>query len=92
MAKNFRILSKEANNRSVRIQLHGDFDGTSAHELANILKKYDASYPKVEIDTEGLKSINGFGLDVLTLRLKSLRRSHAGIIFTGRFKGNFIES
>lgn len=92
MAKNFRILSKEENNRSVRIQLKGDFDGTSAHELANILNKYDASYPKVEIDTEGLKSVNVFGLDVFTLRLKLLRRSHARIIFTGRFKFNFLQS
>ena len=92
MAKNFKILSREENNRSVRLQLRGDFDGTSAHELANMLNKYDARYPKVEIDTEGLKSINVFGLDVLTLRLKSLRRSHAGIAFTGRFKANFVES
>ncbi|MBI5064471.1 MAG: hypothetical protein HZB87_13640 [Desulfatitalea sp.] len=92
MAKNFRMLSKEENNRSVRIQLRGDFDGTSAHELANILNKYDARYPQVEIDTEGLKSIDVFGLDVLILRLKSLPRSHARIIFTGRFKSDFSES
>ncbi len=92
MAKNFRMLSREENNRSVRIELRGDFDGTSAHELANILNKYDARYPKVEIDTEGLKSIDVFGLDVLILRLKLLRRSHARIIFTGRFKSDFSES
>jgi anti-anti-sigma factor len=92
MAQNFRILSKEANDRSVRIQLRGDFDGTSAHELANMLNKYGERYPNVEIDTEGLKSINVFGLDVLALRLKSLRRFRAGIIFTGRFKANFIQS
>ncbi len=92
MANNFRILSKEENNRSIRIQLRGDFDGTSAHELANMLNKYDAPYPQVEIDTEGLKSINVFGLDVLALRLKLLRRSHARIVFTGRFKANFVES
>lgn len=92
MAKNFRILSKHESNRSVRIQLKGDFDGTSAHELANVLNKYGASYPKVEIDTEGLRSIDVFGLDVIFLRLKSRPRSHASIIFTGRFKSNFTES
>ncbi len=92
MAKNFRILSRQESNRSIRIQLRGDFDGTSAHELANVLNKYGASYPKVEIDTEGLRSIDGFGLDVIIVRLKSLPRAHARIIFTGRFKSNFIGS
>jgi anti-anti-sigma regulatory factor len=92
MAKNFRILSKEENNRSVRIQLSGDFDGTSAHELANMLNKYGGSYPRVEIDTQGLKSIEVFGLDVLAVRLKSLRRCHPTIVFTGRFKATFVES
>ena len=92
MARNFRIQSKEANHRSIRIQLRGDFDGTSAHELANILHKYDGRYPRVEIDTEGLKSIDVFGLDVLILRLKTMPRSDVRIHFTGRFKSTFIES
>jgi stage II sporulation protein AA (anti-sigma F factor antagonist) len=90
MAKNFRVLSGEKNNRLVRIQLQGDFDGTSAHELVNILHYYLASYPKVAIDTEGLKTINAFGLDVFLMRIKLLRRHHARIVFTGRHKLNFI--
>jgi stage II sporulation protein AA (anti-sigma F factor antagonist) len=91
MAKNFRALSKGINSRSVRIQLQGDFDGTSAHELANILNTYDNNYPRVTIDTEGLKSINAFGLDVFIIRLKSMRRSYARIVFTGKFKANFVQ-
>jgi stage II sporulation protein AA (anti-sigma F factor antagonist) len=91
MAKNFRILSKEKSNQSVRIQLRGDFDGTSAHELANILNTYDNNYPRVTIDTEGLKNINAFGLDVFIIRLKSIRGSHARIAFTGKFKTNFMQ-
>jgi hypothetical protein len=38
MAKNFRIQSEEMNRHSVCIQLQGDFDGTSAHELVSIHK------------------------------------------------------
>ncbi len=91
MAKNFKILSQEKSNRSVRIQLQGDFDGTSAHELVNILNKYSTRYPKVAIDTEGLKSINAFGLSVFIIRLKSMRFSHFGIVFTGKFKSNFVQ-
>jgi stage II sporulation protein AA (anti-sigma F factor antagonist) len=90
MAKNFRIIFSEKNNRLIQIQLHGDFDGTSAHELINTLRKYLAIYPAVAIDTEGLKSINTFGLNVLSTRLKSLRRPHARIAFSGRYQSVFI--
>ena len=90
MAKNFRIISTEKNNHLVRLQLLGDFDGTSAHELINALHKYLASYPKVAIDTEGLKSVNAFGLDVFSIRLKLLRRPHVRIVFNGRYRSNFI--
>lgn len=91
MAKNFRILFPEKNNRLIRIQLQGDFDGTSAHELINTVHKCLASYPKVAIDTEGLKSINTFGLDVFNLKLKSLQRPHARIFFSGRYRSIFIQ-
>ena len=90
MAKNFRILFSEKNNRLIRIQLQGDFDGTSAHELINALHKYLAIYPKVAIDTEGLKSIDTYGLDVLSIRLKSLRRPQTRIDFSGRYRSIFI--
>jgi stage II sporulation protein AA (anti-sigma F factor antagonist) len=91
MAKHFKVLSGEKNNRLVRIQLQGDFDGTSAHELVNILHKYLSIYPKVAIDTQGLKSINAFGLKVFLIRIRQLRRPHARIVFTGRHKFNFIQ-
>lgn len=89
MAKNFRILSSESNHRMVRIRLQGDFDGTSAHELVNALRKYLVSYHIVAIDTEGLKSVQAFGLDVFSVRLKLLRRPDAGIAFYGRFQSAF---
>lgn len=91
MAKNFRMLSEEKNNHSVRIQLQGDFDGTSAHELANILDTYSTTYPKVAIDTEGLRSINPFGLNVFIIRMKLMRKSYAGIVFTGKYKSSFAQ-
>ena len=90
MAKNFRILSGEKNSDWIRIHLRGDFDGTSAHELINLLQKHLSSHPKVAINTEGLKRINAFGVDVFTLRLKLLRRRHSRIVFTGRHRSNFI--
>ena len=91
MAKNFRMLSDKTNNHSVRIQLQGDFDGTSAHELANLLDTYRASYPRVAIDTEGLNKIHSYGLTVFIIRMKSMRKSWAGIVYTGRFRSSFLE-
>ena len=91
MAKNFRIQSEEMNRHSVCIQLQGDFDGTSAHELANLLGTYSTSYPKVAIDTEGLKSIHSFGLNVFVIRMKLLRKSWAGIVYTGKHRSSFLE-
>ena len=90
MAINFKVFCKgKKNNRSVWIQLQGNFDGTSAHELANVLKNYSDSYPSVTIDTDRLKSINTFGLDVFANRLKLMSRSYARIAFTGKYKNNF---
>ena len=91
MAKNFRMLSDENKNLSVRIQLQGDFDGTSAHELVNMLGTYSRSSPKVAIDTEGLKSINSFGLNVFSIRMRLMRKSHTGIVFTGKYKSSFAQ-
>ena len=90
MAKNFRIMYLGKNNRLIRIQLQGDFDGTSAHELIHTVHKCLASYPKVAIDTEGLKSIYTFGLDVFKHKLKSLQSPHARISFSGRYRSIFV--
>lgn len=37
MAKNFRICTKERSNQSLALELFGDFDGSSACELINVL-------------------------------------------------------
>ena len=91
MAKNFRMLSDKTHDHSLRIQLKGDFDGTSAHELANLLDTCRASYPKVAIDTEGLSRIHSYGLKVFIIRMKLLRKSWAGIVYTGKHRSSFLE-
>jgi anti-anti-sigma factor len=91
MAKNFRMLSDKKNKHLVRIQLQGDFDGTSAHELANLLDTYSTSYPKVAIDTEGLNSIHSHGITVFIVRMKLMRKSWAGIAYTGKYRSSFID-
>jgi stage II sporulation protein AA (anti-sigma F factor antagonist) len=69
MASNFKI---SCNNGStgVTLKLFGDFDGTSAWELINVLKNRSNDTSKVFIQTEGLKTIYPFGLDIFRKPLR----------------------
>ena len=90
MSAKFRIQSKR-NVNSVSMQLQGDFDGTSAHELVNRLDACDRSLKKIAIDTDGLRSIDAFGLDVFISRMKLSPLSLNKIVFSGRFENNFAQ-
>ena len=63
MASNFQIFSYK-NRDSLHLKLSGDFDGSSAHELFNTFKKYDTDFLEIFIDTNNLKTINSFSIDV----------------------------
>lgn len=92
MARNFRICAKEKNNRTLNIELFGDFDASSACELIDVLCAGCQKADKVAIDTDGLRTINAFGLDVLLPRMNQLTGGRADIEVTGRFSGAFQES
>jgi stage II sporulation protein AA (anti-sigma F factor antagonist) len=91
MAKNFRISTKKKNNRTLDIELFGDFDASSACELIHLLDNSANHATKVAIDTDGLRTINAFGLDVLMPRLSDLASRRPDIEVTGRFSGIFQE-
>ena len=91
MAKNFRVCAKESSNQSLALQLFGDFDASSACELINVLDESVKKISKVAIDTDGLRTINAFGLDVFLPRMSWLNNSRADIEVTGRFSGAFRE-
>lgn len=85
------MLSERMNNHSVHLKLLGDFDGTSAHELANLLDTYSGSHSIVTIDTEKLNTIHSHGVNVFIIRMKLMRRSYAGIVYTGKHKSSFLQ-
>ena len=91
MAKNFRVYAKENGNQSLALQLFGDFDASSACELINLLDENIKPSSKVAIDTDGLKTINAFGLNVFLPRMSRLNYTRADIEVTGRFSGVFRE-
>jgi len=61
----------------------GDFDGTSAHELLNLMKKNCGNVDKVFIHTTGLTHIYPFGLDTFHNNLYVLTGKPIRLIFTG---------
>lgn len=92
MARNFRIYTQEINQQSLALQLFGDFDATSACELIDILTDIAKENDNVAIDTNGLKTVNEFGLNVFIPCMSRLSRKWTGIQVTGRYKDLFMEA
>lgn len=83
MATNFKILVHR-NSDNLHLKLLGDFDGSSAHQLVNALKKNCVGACSVFIHTSGLKNIYPFGQDIFQNNLHSLNHQFFGsLIFTG---------
>ena len=91
MATNFRVNAKEISNQSMAFQLFGDFDASSACELINVLNDSVKTSCKVAIDTDGLKKVHAFGLDVFFPRMSKLNNILKEIKVTGRFSDMFRE-
>jgi anti-anti-sigma regulatory factor len=91
MAKNFRIQANHGERCSLALKLFGDFDATSACELIHILNENVSEKQRVCINTDGLRNINAFGLDVLLPRISRLNRNRLPIEVTGRFSEVFQE-
>jgi len=87
MASNFHLF-QISNRDSLHIHMIGDFDGTSAHELINALKKNIGNF-KVLIDTNDLNQIHPFGVDVFESKLFTGIKNSSNLLFIGRHKHRF---
>jgi len=83
------MLTKRNKNRCLSIRLSGDFDGSSACQLINILNRNSRKNSKAAIDTDELKTIDTFGIDVLRPRLQQGHEIDLAIEVTGRFRDAF---
>jgi hypothetical protein len=83
MASNFGIAIDKSSN-SFSLKLEGDFDATSAYELIYAIKKLLEHPGRVHIQTNGLKNIYPFGLDVFHRFICSLNGKSAKVVFTGK--------
>lgn len=82
MASNFQIFV-HTNGENIHLKLVGDFDGSSACELLNTLKKYCRRTSGAYIHTNCLKHIDPFGRDVFQTNLNMLNDKCAPLVFTG---------
>jgi hypothetical protein len=83
MASNFQILSHESRD-SLYLKLTGDFDGTSAFELLETLKKYGRNFYQIFIDTHDLKTIHPFGRQVFQKKLGAFNQKFNNLTFIGK--------
>ena len=89
MAKHFRIVTKTSNTKDLSLQLHGDFDGSSAWELLHFIQNIAGRYERVAIETGLLKNVNRFGLEVFAAHWPSPGAGRAEMVFTGPFQSAF---
>ena len=81
MATDFKI-STHSNSENIHLQLIGDFDGISAHQLLDVLEGCKNIH-RVFIHTNKLKRIHPFGCDIFQKHLKTLKKPSTQIVYTG---------
>jgi len=91
MASNFQLFHLQ-NRDSLHLQMHGDFDGTSAYELINTLKRQNRDYFSVFIHTSDLNKIHTFGIEVFQKNLNMLVKNNRNLKFIGKHKHRFAET
>lgn len=82
MANNFNIFMQRTNGQ-LQLNLVGDFDGTSAFELLDVLAQNLENLNSVCINTDNLKKIYPFGSEVFQNNLYKLKKHPFRIRFVG---------
>jgi hypothetical protein len=82
MASNFHMFSFKTRD-SLHLKLEGDFDGNSAYELLETLKKYGSVFYQIFIDTTDLKTIYPFGREVFQKKIGTFNKNFNNLIFIG---------
>ena len=83
MASHFKILIHQSSD-TLHLKLVGDFDGTSAYELINVIKKYSNRFGRIFIHTSGLKQVFDFGRGVFQNAFPAISDHSVRFIFTGQ--------
>lgn len=81
MASNFRMFFYKTRD-NLHLKLDGEFDGNSAYELINALRKHGANFYQIFIDTNDLKTVHPFGREVFQKNFGALKQL-SNLIFIG---------
>ncbi len=71
MASNFKILAQEKNS-DLHMKLIGDFDGSSAHQLIDTVRKRGNRSPSIFVTTDNISHIYPFNCDAFYAKLAEL--------------------
>ena len=82
MASNFRI-SRYHDGADLHLKVTGDFDGSSAKELLNVLEDSHIHENRVIVHTDGLKDIHPFGKWIFQEELLRINISPINVVFEG---------
>ena len=91
MASNFRV-SATKKGKSLYLKLYGDFDGTSAFELIDMLKEKTGNKENIYIMPNGLRNVYQFGIDVFRSHLTFDLKRSVNIIMGNYGAINFREA
>ena len=89
MASNFRIFVQRQGN-SLHLKLTGNFDGSSAHELLNTLKRIGKGVREVFIHTACLRLVHPFGRNTFLNNLHLLGGQRVRLVLTGVYATQFL--
>jgi hypothetical protein len=88
MASNFEV-SVDKKSEGFGLKLVGDFDATSAYELIYAIKKLPEDILKIFVNTDGLKDISPFDLDVFHRNMSPHDAQSRKLVFAGRGRKAF---
>lgn len=82
MAENFQITTKKIKDE-VFIIVSGDFDGSSAYELINVINSSCPECKKIIINTSKLNKIYPFGRKIFKSKKHLLKNETKELVFIG---------
>jgi hypothetical protein len=91
MANNFRVDVIGGDMKRLNLKILGDFDGSSAFRLLNLIGKKGREAARITIHTDGLRSVEAFGADIFRAHVAEISKGGVDIDYTGRFKGALAE-
>jgi len=84
MAKNRKIFVHR-NSENIHMKLSGDFDGSLATELLNLLKENCNAASKIFIHTGCLRAVQLFGQAVFHNNFNFINNKSTLLLFTGKY-------